>query len=321
MALNAQQQSQLATTLQSKGYNETDARNAAANAGGRAESLYREYIMGGNGGGNNNGGGGNQMVDQALQQLRQAISTTTSALTGQKSLIPQQTAIRKTEVEQQRSNLETRYADLLDEVKGQTQQALTRTEGTGKEELARRGINLQGNLGQSEINALLNPINQEGARQIKQIGTSREADIMTLNNIINRLPLEEQEQMLKIEEAIGRVQSAGSQTELDLALKMLANEQANLKAKQDYELKLAEQEMQKDYYAAQIKNIESQISERGKKTATETPTDWGSVLSGIEAELNGGQSNNKTNAYTPYEPTSAYDFGYVNPDILQYLTR
>lgn len=318
MALNAQQQSQLQSALQSKGYNATDAANAAANSGGRAESLYREYVGGGGSGGSNTG---NQMVDQAMQQLRQAISTSVGALTGQKDLIPQQTAIRKTEVEKQRSNLETRYADLLDEIKGQTQQALTRTEGTGKEELARRGISLQGNLGQSEINALLNPINQEGARQIKQVGTSREADIMTLNNIINRLPLEEQEQMLKIQEAIGRVQSAGSQTELDLALKMLANEQANLKSKQDYELKLAEQEMQKDYYAAQIKNIESTIADRSKKTSTTTPTDWESVLSGIEGSITGGATNTQPTSYTTYQPTSDYDFGYVNPDILKYLTR
>lgn len=310
MALNSQQQAQLTSALQSKGYSSTDAANAAANAGGRAMDLYREYV-----GGGSSGGSGNYGVDQATEQLRKAISISTDALKGQQSLLPQQTAQRRTQAETQRSSLEDRYNSLIGEVKEQTANAVNRTTGTSREELARRGINLQGNLAQQEVNAAVNPLNIEGGRQITNIGLSRESDLRTVNDYIANLPLQEQEQWLKLQQIIGQTQTAGSQAELDLALKLLANEQTAIANQKEMDLKLATLEAQKPKTLAEIALLEAQtrkqLADIGKTTTQ--PYNFDSWAEGV---LGGGstpqgEKSNKT-PYSEYTYTDPNSFDAVS---------
>lgn len=315
MALNTDQQNQLVSALQSKGgYSETDARNAAANSGGRADDLFREFI-----GASSGGGGGDAGVSQAMQELRKAVEVSTGAIKGQQDLLPQQTNQRKTELVQQQTNLEKRYEALIGEIQGQTQQAIDRTTGTTREELASRGINVQGNLASQEVNKVLNPINQTAAGQIQQVGLSREADLQTIMNAINNLPIQEKQQWLALQQAIGNAQASGSQTQLQAALQLAQQQQAQMEAQRQYELQLQQAEQQAQMFPLQLQQLQADINKTNKGTGSGSSdgniaNDWYSLDTGS------GNASKNEKAVTTYSPTSPYDFGVIDRDTLNYLT-
>lgn len=270
----------LADALVSKGgYNQTDALNAEK--GPRASELSREFLGGSDFSG---GGSGNSSIDEAMRQQREGINQSVSALQGQQQLLPQQTAQRQATLNQQATTLESRYKSLIDEIKGQGAAQEKQQTRVTSDELARRGISLQGNLGQQEILNAVNPITQATQRNLTNTGIARESDLSAITQALNQLPLDEQAQRLAIQQAIGQTQAGGGNSAVQTALQLLQNQTQQQQFRQNYELQkqqlaasqqrnpLEDQLLQAQILATNA--LTGQRNRSGSSSSTFNTSDW-----------------------------------------------
>lgn len=301
MALTGDQQSQLQQALISKGgYNSADAANAARNAGGRAEDLYREFVGGGPATANNSV---NPSVEAAIARQQAGIDASVQALRGQQNLLGQQTQQRQTTLKQQQSSLEDRYNNLIADIKATGEQAVKQQQNITSEELARRGISLQGNLGQQQIQNAVSPVQGELNRRLTEVGTSREQDLMTIAQAISQLPLDEQTQRLAIEQAIGQLQAGGGQAAVNAALQML---QEN-RAQQQFQSTLDQQNLQ-NQYASQLFPIQLATQQAQLDKLLQSNTQSSVNRPTLDSIFSGGDVGGSSGQYTFGDETVTDNF-------------
>ena len=90
-------------------------------------------------------------------------------------------------LEAQREPIKTRYAALLNEIKGQQQVSEQRQSTTTAREFGRRGIPLSSGLYDTTLTEALNPITKSYANLYQQTGAGQEADLLSLAREIANL--------------------------------------------------------------------------------------------------------------------------------------
>jgi hypothetical protein len=173
---------QLAQALVQKGgYNQTDATNAANNAGGRADSLAREFLgynpqSNSSSGGNLSAGFGNSGdLVQTAQQLNQA------------QIASNQPAIQTLGSQVNASDpnsLQQRYKGILDSITAGSQAQTNMVTSAASSRLGARGLMPNSPEGQTEIANSLLPVQAQQQGLYSQTGLSEQQDINSVQNAI-----------------------------------------------------------------------------------------------------------------------------------------
>lgn len=152
-----------------------------------------------------------QAIKDVIAMNQQAIAPAISSYEATLPEITDKANIMKSQLQAERAPLEERYANLLNQIKGNQTTAENRQTVATKQELARRGI--QGGLmyDQELVNAL-NPITQQFTGLYTDTGLSQEQAIRQLVNDIQNVDVFETEQRRAVRNAIAELQAQAGLT-------------------------------------------------------------------------------------------------------------
>jgi hypothetical protein len=203
------------------------------------QSRYNELVSQGGG-----VSGGNDIASLAQQQLKMYQEANKPAVESLQASIPEiQNKYAQTGqyLQKQVTNLDERYKNLLDSIKGQQTQAVNRTQTTTSQELGRRGISAEGGFFGQTMNQALNPINEAYAGQIKELGVNQQSALDTLLNQISGNTQNQTAETRAVQNAIAQLQAGGNTNAITSALQLYQGQQSaqEAQANRDLQEKLA----------------------------------------------------------------------------------
>lgn len=171
------------------------------------------------------GGNFGDIAANALKMYQEAAKPAISSLEASIPEISQKYTGERTRLAATQPNLEARYDNLLNQIRGNQVKEESRTQIATSNELGRRGISAQGGLFDKTINEALNPITEYYTGQINTAGLSREDAIRQLQDTIAALVSQETEATRGVRNSIGQLQSATSGEAINSALSMYSLQQ------------------------------------------------------------------------------------------------
>ena len=206
------------------------------------EAAKGKYESGGGVAGQSSGGGGgggasyDEILKAAIKAQQEANQPAVSSLEASKpttqKLFEQQGQYLQSQVQP----MEQRYQSLLNSIKGQQTTDVNKQTLVTNNELGKRGITGSSGLAQQEIQSATEPINQYYTGQYASTGSDREAAIAALNQQITQNPMQEQQALDQINNAIAQLQSGGNQAAITGALSQYQTQQNSLYQQQQNNL-------------------------------------------------------------------------------------
>lgn len=230
--------------VQHGGYNSTDAANAAR--GPRASELAREFgqYLGIAPSQNTASQGSSMNSGDIKRQIQQSVQPTIDALQGQANLIPQKTQQQQQSLERQQGSLQQRYDNLIADYKRLGDREVERSTVATGQALSNRGISSDSEYFSQEMAKALNPIDEATQSAIMQTGLAREDSLAQIGEALRYLPLQEQEQILAIQQAMGQIQGGASQNAISAALQLASQQQAANQVAQQLAMQRQAQDLQ-----------------------------------------------------------------------------
>lgn len=249
-------------------------------------------------------GGFEDVVARTQALVRQSLQPAVQSFQSSVPEIQQRFDVQRQQLEAEKAPLQQRYQQLLSQIKGSEQQAISREELAQSQELGRRGILPSSGLYEQTLSKAVQPIAERFGGLTADVGFEQEAGLRNLQNLITGLPLQETEAIRNVQNAIAQLQAGGEQTALSSALSLLGQQQQAQQFGQTFGLRQQEiqnavdqfnktlglqqatgdltrrvfEETTKPESAATIQNLLSQIAARGSGVGL-TAED---ILSGIK---------------------------------------
>ena len=149
-----------------------------------------------------------------VQSFQQQIPTTQKAF-----------AQTRSELEAQKDPLKTRYQTILDELK-RRETVETGTESTRlTREYAARGIDPSSDMFSQGLRDVLRPKQEYYSGQTKDVGLAQTQDVQSLENLISRNPIEQEEATNQINNLIAQLQAGGNKDAITNALNLFQYQQ------------------------------------------------------------------------------------------------
>lgn len=179
---------------------------------------FRSYLM----------GQPDQLIKTANQQLQEINKPVVQTLEAQKPIIQQATQQKGTELAAAKTTLVDRYKNIIDTLKGRSDQDVQRSDLDISREYGKRGILPSSGVVSQVQTEKANPIRQFYSGQITEAGISGAEAEQDILNQIARLPIEEADKLNVVQQAIAQLQAGVSKDAIQLALQqyeMKQNEQ------------------------------------------------------------------------------------------------
>lgn len=161
------------------------------------------------------------IVQQALQMQQQATQPAIEAARASIPITQSAFAQQKQTLEGEREPLKQRYQSILDELtrkeKVETQTAQTRL----AREYGKRGVPLSSGAYEQNLAEVTQPISQFYGGQAKDVGLERETALRGLTGQLGALPIQEQQSLNQINQAIAALQSGAGKEAISNALNLL----------------------------------------------------------------------------------------------------
>ena len=146
----------------------------------------------------------------AVEAARASIPTTQAAFAQQKQTL-----------EGEREPLKQRYQSILDELTRKEKVDISAQERTTSREFGRRGIPLSSGIFDVELQEKLSPTRQFYAGQGRDVGLSREDALRQLTGQLGALPIQEQQSLNQINQAIANLEAGASKEAIGNAIILL----------------------------------------------------------------------------------------------------
>jgi len=206
--------------------------------------------------------GADYYANQATEQMNKALAPAISSLEAAKPITEQLYGQQAENLKETSTNVEKRYQALLDSLTGKETQEKNLVGTATSREFGKRGVPLSSGIYDQALIEKYLPISQYYSGLTKETGIAREADLMKLSQALAMNPIELQQALNSIQQAIATVQTGGAKDAITNAF----NQQqlsADMQYKQDAlanALKISQMEdplrqAQIKWYGAQADNL------------------------------------------------------------------
>ena len=187
------------------------------------------------GGSNNIFGGGYQpkkarsfqdILAEARKMLDEQKAPVISSLREQMPTIEAMYGKRGEQLEGRIAPFEEKYNNMLAEVTRMKDEEKVNTESAKRKEFAKRGIAMSSGMYGNELEKAITPIERYYGTRSTDLNLDRVAKVKEITDIIDMLPLQQKADIQKVLTTIANVEGASGESAINLAQKMLTNEQA-----------------------------------------------------------------------------------------------
>jgi hypothetical protein len=239
-------------------------------------------------------GSNNDIASLAAQQLQMYQKANEPAISSLQASIPEiQNKYAQTGeyLQKQVTNLDTRYKNLLDSIKGLQQSDVQATTTNTSQELGRRGISAEGGLFGKTINEAVLPVNRAYATQIGELGATQQSALDTLLNQISGNTQNQTAETRAVQNAIAQLQAGGNTSAITNALQLYQTQQSaqEAQANRDLQEKLAAVKtetnpLEQEKLLAEIAKLQAQtakITSGGGSSGGDVLTELQTLLGGL----------------------------------------